>query len=123
MPRSLSSSTRILFADDGRIFASSTDINLLIVTINNDIKQLCDWLRVNKLALNVNTTDYIFSLTIFSTSKRPYHVTQDLKIGDTTLERIESKEFLGMYLDSKLDFHRHINHICSQLSKSLFTQD
>ena len=51
------------------------------MTMKNDIKELCDWFRVNKLALNVKQTDYM----LFSKGNLPYHVTQDLKIGDNTL--------------------------------------
>ena len=40
---------------------------------------------------------------LFSKSNLPYHVTQYLKIGDTTQKRKQTKIFLEMYLDSKLD--------------------
>ena len=79
--------------------ALSTDIHKHFMTMNNDIKQLCDWLRVNKPDLNVNITDYM----LFSKSNLPNHVTRH------------------HYRKETKYFHRHIYHTCKQLSRSLFS--
>ena len=85
LPNSLSSSLPILFADDGGVFASSRDIKELCSTMNGEVKQICEWFKVNKLALNVTKTDYM----LFSKSTQQFNGTPDLKIEDSTLKRSE----------------------------------
>ena len=43
----------LLFADDSNAFISGSDINDLILEINNELKQLVIWLNINKLSLNI----------------------------------------------------------------------
>ena len=43
----------ILFADDTNIFNSHSDINTLITTTNEELKKVAEWLRANKLSLNI----------------------------------------------------------------------
>ena len=51
----------ILFADDTNIFYQHKDINVLIETLNNELKIVNLWLQANKLSLNIKKThDVIF---------------------------------------------------------------
>ena len=49
----------ILFADDTNIFNSHSDINTLITTTNEELKKVAEWLRANKLSLNIKKTQFI----------------------------------------------------------------
>ena len=58
---SLSSSKifTLLFADDSNLFLSGKNPNELVKTMNNEIIKIIDWLKVNKLSLNIDKTHYI----------------------------------------------------------------
>ena len=49
----------ILFADDTNIFNSHSDINTLITTTNEELRKVVEWLRANKLSLNIKKTQFI----------------------------------------------------------------
>ena len=53
--------TAILFADDTNLFKSGTDINAMERDINDELKNISVWLKVNKLSLNVDKTYMILS--------------------------------------------------------------
>ena len=46
----------ILFADDTNMFDTGKDINLLSKKINEELIKIQEWLRCNKLSLNVSKT-------------------------------------------------------------------
>ena len=72
-----------MFADDGNILSSSRDMKELFSIMNGDIKQLCEWFKANKLALNVTKTDYMF----LSKGNPKPNGTLNVKIGDFILNR------------------------------------
>ena len=51
--------TAILFADDTNLFKSGTDINAMERDINDELRNISVWLKVNKLSLNVDKTYYM----------------------------------------------------------------
>ena len=52
----------IFFADDSNVFKSGKDISQLEREVNNTLENISEWLKVNKLSLNVkkNTLHDIF---------------------------------------------------------------
>ena len=54
----------LLFADDTNLFASGTDLKSLQACVNKDLSAIAEWLKANKLSLNVKKTHIIwFSMT------------------------------------------------------------
>ena len=51
----------ILFADDTNIFNSHSDINTLTTTTNEELIKVAEWLRANKLSLNIKKLNSLFS--------------------------------------------------------------
>ena len=102
----------ILFADDTTIFYSSRDLNDLFNTMNNELSKLSEWLKVNKLSINIKKTHYI----IFGS--RPVDPADvNLTFNGIPLENVQSTKFLGVIIDSKLTWKAHIQHIVNKLSK------
>ena len=42
-----------LFADDTKLFTSGDDLDVLYDTANHELNNIAEWLKVNKLSLNV----------------------------------------------------------------------
>ena len=49
----------IIFADDTTIYTRGKYISLLYDGMNDDLRQLSNWFKVNKLSLNIGKTNYI----------------------------------------------------------------
>ena len=53
LPSRCSSALPILFADDTNLFLSGRDPKCIERMMNEDLKEIARWLRVNKLSLNI----------------------------------------------------------------------
>ena len=88
----------VLFADDTSIFLSDSNFNTLIRTFNKEIKNVSTWLKINKLSLNINKTNYIH----FSNNIKTNNHTHYIYIDNVLIKPVEYTQFLGVIIDSKL---------------------
>ena len=89
----------LLFADDSNMFLTGKNPNELIQTMNTEIVNVVDWLRVNKLSLNLKKTHFI----IFQKQRARLNVCEDLFVDKEKIEMKDSTKRLGSYyLKSKL---------------------
>ncbi len=82
--------------------------------LNKELTNVSDWLKVNKLSLNVVKSKYM----IFRSHKRKIESLQ-LMINNTEIERVQEFNFLGLTLDENLNWNSHINKISNKASKIL----
>ena len=103
----------ILFADDSNVFFSHDNQTTLVNTVNSESEKLTEWIRANKLSLNLQKTKYM----LFSNSLEtlPSHVIFD----DTHLECVSEIKFLGITVDNKLSWKSHIVSICNTISRNI----
>ena len=95
----------ILFADDTNLFFSHTNPNTLVEIVNSELEKIIQWIRANRLSLNLQNTKYIlFSNSIDS-------LPTDLVFDDTPLEKVSHSKFLGVIIDNKLSWKVHIDNI------------
>ncbi len=86
----------------------------VVSMLNKELTNVSDWLKVNKLSLNVVKTKYM----IFHSHKRKVESLQ-LIINNTEIERVQELNFLGLTLDEHLNWNSHINKISSKVSKNI----
>ena len=103
----------IQFADDTTLIFSCANFVQMQNILEAEIKKVIEWLKVNKLILNVEKTQVM----LFSFKKNNPKLS--LKIGDTEIEEKSETNFLGVQLDNKLTWKAHIAHICKKVSKSI----
>ena len=75
-----------------------------------------EWLKANKLTLNVEKTKYMVFGTRQHLQNKP---DLNLIIDGKKLERVSVMKYLGMYLDEHLTFSEHISTVCKKSSKKL----
>ena len=56
LPNCLNNTKCNMFADDTQIDRPSKDINTVTNALNNDLKNVSEWLTANKLSLNTKKT-------------------------------------------------------------------
>ena len=103
-----------LYADDCNVFLNGKNIEEVIHTMKSELINLNHWLTVNKLSLNVEKTNYM----IFTRKKIPLLLNQ-VFINNIPINRVHNLKFLGVILDSKINWSNHIQYIKSKISKSL----
>ena len=105
----------ILFADDSNIFFHSKKPDDLIDMANAEIPKIMRWLATNKLTLNVTKTHFV----IFRNPGKSVSLTKQLLINDTPISQEPYTKFLGVWLDEKLNWAKHIFEISKKISKGV----
>lgn len=108
----------ILFADDTNLFYTDSNINSMFQTVNQELKNINEWFKANKLSLNINKTKYTFFTKQSNIDNIPL-VLPILKINNVTIKRVNTMKFLGVVLDESLTFKYHIEIIENKISKNL----
>ena len=104
----------ILFADDTNLFLSGHNLDMMETIINQELKEISEWLKVNKLSLNIKKTHYM----IFTT-KRKRLVDVSLQIDGHIINETNSTKFLGVIIDNKLSWKNHIKHVVGKVSRGI----
>ena len=121
LSKCLSLSKAIIFADDTTIYLSSNYIIYLYQSINTELQSLTEWLRANKLSLNVGITNFVLFSHKCASISVPCHLR--IKIGNDEIERKSTVIFLGMHIYSKLEWHEYIKFIQNKLSSGLYAMN
>ena len=94
------------------LYCSGQDLQQLAVIVQNELLIFKKWFDINKLSMNLSKTKYI----IFGNKKTKDHI--KIKINDIEMERVFSNKFLGVTIDSKLDWKPHLN-LLKKMAKTI----
>ena len=104
----------ILFADDSNLFINGTDVRKIELELNEELRNIASWLKINKLSLNVNKTQYM----VF-TRKLNEIENIVLRVEGQTIERVTQTKFLGVIIDEKLTWRNHVNYMSTKIANSI----
>ena len=110
----------IIYADDTNLI---TTIELIVqqspnenisVVLNNELSHISDWLKCNKLSLNVSKTKYM----VFHKPQKAIPRFQ-LVMNDTGIEKVSDFDFLGLTINENMNWKSHIDKIANKISRSI----
>ena len=102
-----------LYADDTCCYASGHSIIDLINSTNSEMTSIRRWMTLNRLTLNVDKTHYI----IFHRNKDMPPVIPHVNVANVPIKRVFHTKFLGIHIDSQLNWKTHIGNVVSKLNK------
>ena len=102
----------ILFADDTTLYKTHRNLNYLKWCLEDDMTRLTDWFRANKLSMNVGKTVCV----LFQKDPTPKTVT--LNVDGTEIHCVKEVKFLGMWLDTQLNWSNHIEKLIIKISRN-----
>ena len=105
----------ILFADDSNLFLIGKNPYKLIETMNLEIGKVTEWLRINKLSLNLKKTHFM----LFKKSQTRCALDTDLVIDGIKIGRVDKTKFLGVVIDPGLTFKSHILYIKGKIARGV----
>ena len=79
-----------LFADDTNIYFESDDPTRLSKTVNKELKKVKSWLDCNKLALNIEKTNFV----LFHSPRKKLPNLMNLKFGKSSIKKTKYVKFL-----------------------------
>ena len=102
--------TFFLFADDTNIYLESDDLTRLTKKINKELNKVKSWLDCNKLALNIDKTNFV----LFHSPRKQLPDLINLKFGKKSIKRVKYVKFLDVLVDEHLSWKFHINELCKK---------
>ena len=105
-----------LYADDTVIYIADSDSRKAVSKLQSDIDALSSWCQANDIKANTDKT----KVMVFGSHKSletlpPFEV----KIDSTPLQVVTSYKYLGITLDSQLNYNSHVNKIISSVASKL----
>ena len=73
------------------------------------------WLKSNKLTLNTSKTFYM----VFHRGRRKLHGNFDLCIDNVKIKETLTMKYLGVIIDSKLNWISHITYVKNKVAKGI----
>ena len=83
--------------------------------MNRELRHVKKWLEANKLALNIEKTNYV----IFHSPVKKITETVNIKFGCKHISRSDSVKFLGVLLDETLSWRSHLVELSRKLARSV----
>lgn len=105
----------VLFADDTSLIFKLIRQQQACNDVNNAISKVVNWFNVNNLLLNEKKTKCIKFVT-----NHVKHEQASVIVKGEELELVDSTVFLGIMLDSKLQWGPHIANLSNRLSSAAF---
>ena len=105
----------VLFADDTTVYASGTDMVELARVFSSEIENISLWMRADALSLNVNKTYYM----LFSNTRTLPPSDLQIILDGMNVRREQNCKFLGINIDTKLNFKFHISHVRGKIARSV----
>ena len=106
----------IVYADDTTLLTTANVFDKQIelsLSINNELAKVNDWLRVNKLSLNVNKKKAM----VFHMPQKKMLLPQ-LNIAGMAIEFVSNFNFLGVKIDTNLNWISHTNCVANTILKT-----
>ena len=103
----------IQFADDTTLYLGHHNISYLTYMVEQDLENISDWFRANKLTLNVSKT------TCLVFGKGQTRLTEALSINGEQMKVTNSTKFLGVWIDNNLNWKKQLEHMKNRLKSRL----
>ena len=94
---------------------SNKSLDVLSKNLNKDLKSLSQWLKANKLCLNISKTELI----IFHRNTASIDHTLKLKLDGKRLSPSQSVKYLGVILDEHLQWNDQIAQVKIKLNRAI----
>ena len=103
----------VMYADDTTLISTmeTFSINELngntASSINIELNKIREWLKLNRLTLNVEKTKYM----LFRTSKKKVQTLLLLQMDNTIIDKVLDFNFLGIHFNEQLNWKSHIDKL------------
>lgn len=101
LPLVLNKAIIAMYADDSTIYTSALTTNKLDTVLNAELQSVVEWVKRNKLVMNVSKTSSMVLGSNHTISKNPE---LNLRINDVCINQVHETKLLGIVIDNKLSW-------------------
>ena len=102
------------FEDDTNLLNFINCVNSINKQVNHDLKIISNWLKANKISLNVGKTE----LVLFTSSKKQLDCDLKIKLNGKRIYETDSVKYLEIQIDKRLTWKQQINHVALTINKA-----
>ena len=102
------------FADGTSIIYSSNQLKTIETNLNFDLKCVSEWLKSNRLSLNVKKTKLLFFRSKYKTIQENISI----KIQGVRINPSSHVKYLGIFVDEHLSWKHQIKELSNKLSRA-----
>lgn len=101
------------FADDGTFLYEADTYQEIKENIKTDLQMINQWCNIHLLKINLEKTNFI----IFNNYKNIPNINDfpGIVFNNTLIKRVEKMKYLGLWVDSKLNWTEHLKNITTKL--------
>ena len=89
--------------------------NELVETMTTEMVKIVEWLRTNKLSLNLKKTHFV----LFRKHRGKVKLEKNLMVDNVKIEQAYETKFLGVIIDEYLLFKHHVNYVKGKVARGL----
>ena len=116
MPYAISKANLTMYADDSTLYyAAPTSVELSQV-LSSELSIIYEWIKNNKLILNISKTMSIIFGSNYRLSNNPKI---NLQIDGQTIQQVRTVKLLGLWLDSTLSWSEHIDKVVGKMGRAV----
>lgn len=104
-----------MYADDSILIYSSEDTEQMKESIERDLYTIDEWMYNNFMCFNADKTKFM----VFTTRGQPLTQVQ-ININNHNIEQVTHMKYLGLTIDHKLDFRKHVEATRNKISPYIF---
>lgn len=105
-----------LYADDVALSYRAKQEPSIVEMMNEDLATLQEWFTSNKLSMNVKKTRFMIHHHVH---RRLDNSSLLVEVAGTPVERVHSFKYLGLHIDTSLNWHTHVTEISRKISNML----
>ena len=106
-----------LYADDTQITIASDQMGQLLLDAQQELSNLSEWMRINKLSPNPAKTEY---MTIgYPRRIKQLEISEELLLNDTEIKRVTKSKALGVVIDENLTWDEQFKAVKSKICGGL----
>ena len=116
MPLALNNASVSRYADDSTLYKSATTASEITAALEIELQLVSEWVARSKFILNISKTKSIVLGKNHSLNLKPQ---LNLVINNVEIEQVEVTKLLGVILDCKLSWSKHIGTTVAKTGRSL----
>ena len=117
LPNCLSNCEPRMYADETHLTHAGDCVDNLQLYFNLDLENVHNWLRANKLTLNMTKTEFM----LMGSRQRLSTLTDSstITINDNQVSQVTTTKTLGVTIDNKLDWSSHIDKLAKKVASGI----
>ena len=106
-----------MYADDTHLTYAGDNADNIQLHLNQDLENVHNWLRANKLTLNMTKTEFM----LIGSRQRLSTLTESptFAINDCQVSQVTTAKSLGVTIDDRLDWSGHIEKVTKKVASGI----